>query len=296
MKVLIIDDSHAVQLIIKRALEKGQLNNLETKLASSGIQALKILETWLPDLVLSDLHMPKMSGLEFLSEVNKQMFKLNVGLITTETDSNRLNLAKKSGVKFIVNKPFQDAEIIQHAKSYQPFKDSKKAQIAKPVKVEPEEQKNNLAFPNESTLEDALAEAFFRDVKVKIKPYEKYEEHHYPYLLGMMTEKEKEQINAICILKQPAIKQVSKAFSSLHPGAMNTSQDRANMCNHFFKLLESHIKSVDTNESILFKKSNLINKPFPRISEFYEVRGDKKVDFFIEIKGFDAFVITLVAA
>lgn len=297
MKVLIIDDSRAVQLIIKRALERGKIQHLETKLADSGSQALKILESWQPDLVLSDLHMPKMSGIELLTEINKQMFKLNVGFITTETDSSRLDQVRQHGVKFIINKPFSDADLIQKAKLFIPKKAAQKSAFKRVKTTEPDPQLiSGLNLPTETDLEDVLAETFFRDVKVLTKPYEKYEEHHYPYLLGMMTPLGKDQVKAICILKQPAIKQISNAFSSLHPGTLNTQQDRARLCDHFFRILESFIQSKENNEALMFKKSNLVLKPFAKIIDFYNTRGEKKKDYFIEIKGFDAFVITIVAA
>lgn len=300
MKILIIDDSRAVQLIIKRALEKGNIQDLEIKLADSGSDALDILSRWHPDLVLSDLHMPKMSGVEFLSEVNKQMLKLNVGLITTETDKSRLAHIKQCGVKFIINKPFNDAELIQKTKCYLPSK-----QPLVPSKISPKASQNKeqtpqelvaLNLPSEADLEDALAETFFRDVKVQLKSYEQYEAHHYPYLLGMMTPVGQDQIKAICILKQPAIKQISHAFASLHPGAVNTQQDRAMLCDHFFRILEPFVTPKETIEPMMFKKSNLITKPFDKITDFYATRGDKKRDYHVEIKGFDAFVITLIAA
>ena len=296
MKVLIIDDSRAVQLIIKRALEKGNIQNLETKLADSGSQALKILESWHPDLVLSDLHMPKMSGVEFLTEVNRQMLKLNVGLITTETDQSRIDHVKKCGVKFVLNKPFNDAELLQKTKLFLPQKAFEQIAIKEAQKEQAKKALTGMTLPTEAEIEDALAETFFRDVKVQLKPYEKYEEHHYPYLLGMMTAEGKDQVKAICILKQPAIKQISKAFSSLHPGAVNTPQERAVLCDHFFRILESFVIPNETREAMMFKKSNLITKPFTKITDFYATKGDKKRDYFVEIKGFDAFVVTLIAA
>lgn len=297
MKVLIIDDSRAVQLIIRRALEKGNIQNLETKLADSGIQALKILESWHPDLVLSDLHMPKMSGVELLTEINKQMLKLNVGLITTETDHSRLRQVKQCGVKFIMNKPFEDAELIQKIKLFLPQeKPLIPPKPAPKIKQQETQTKDDLNLPSEADLEDALAEIFFRDVRVQLKSQEKYEAQYYPYLLGMMTPIGKDHVKAICILKQPAIKQISNVFSSLHPGALNSQQDRALLCDHFFRVIEKFILPSESIESMMFKKSNLITKPFSKITDFYATKGDKKRDYFIEIKGFDAFVVTLIAA
>jgi CheY-like chemotaxis protein len=57
MKFLIVDDSRAVQTIIKRILENTGYREIELRTALNGDEALAILEGWQPDLVLTDWHM-----------------------------------------------------------------------------------------------------------------------------------------------------------------------------------------------------------------------------------------------
>jgi CheY-like chemotaxis protein len=71
MKFLIVDDSRAVQTIIKRILENTGYREIELRTALNGDEALAILEGWQPDLVLTDWHMPGMTGLELLQTIRQ---------------------------------------------------------------------------------------------------------------------------------------------------------------------------------------------------------------------------------
>ena len=110
-RFLIVDDSRAVQSIIRRSLESCNYPNLEIKMASDGEAALIILEEFKPDLIITDWHMPKMSGLEFCQQV-QQIFRgqIPIGFITTESGHGKLEEARRNGASFILNKPFENDE------------------------------------------------------------------------------------------------------------------------------------------------------------------------------------------
>ena len=61
MKILIAEDDSASRLYLKDTLES---HGYTTKVAENGLQALGIFKKWKPDLVLSDIQMPKMDGLK----------------------------------------------------------------------------------------------------------------------------------------------------------------------------------------------------------------------------------------
>ncbi|HCV75646.1 MAG TPA: response regulator, partial [Pseudomonas sp.] len=63
MKFLVVDDSRAVQTIIKRILANTGYRDIELRVASTGEEAVALLESWTPNLVLTDWHMPGMTGL-----------------------------------------------------------------------------------------------------------------------------------------------------------------------------------------------------------------------------------------
>ena len=66
MKILIVDDSKAMQQIVKRGLEKLGYDDLEIVLASSGIAELKLAKERKQTLILSDWLMLEMRGLELI--------------------------------------------------------------------------------------------------------------------------------------------------------------------------------------------------------------------------------------
>lgn len=314
MRILIVDDSRAIQIIVKRSLEKVGFSDLQIKLAVSGIEALEILKTWKPDLLLTDWHMPEMSGIDLMSEMNRQMLNINVGLITTETAATRLALAKESGAKFIINKPFDEPSLIKQVMRFLPS-GSKGYSITAPSELmssksynepvetnapieEPEVEPKGLILPTTDDIEDIIAETFFTDVTVKLKSNEGYEAHQYPYLLGMFSPASEAQIKAICILKHSAIKQVSKMFATVHTQYREPfdNKSKEQLCDHFLRTIQSKLIQSEDNTSLILKKSNLVTKPFERIVELYKPNNKQKQDYYIQVKGYDTFVLTIISS
>lgn len=112
-RVLVVDDSRAMQAIIRRVLESRSLGATEIETVASGEQALDAVERQTPCLVLSDWHMPGMSGIELLQTLRQMGHDdLAVGFVTTETTPALLQQALTNGAAFIVHKPFHDHELL----------------------------------------------------------------------------------------------------------------------------------------------------------------------------------------
>jgi CheY-like chemotaxis protein len=112
-RVLVVDDSRAMQAIIRRVLESRSLGATEIETVASGEQALDAIERQTPCLVLSDWHMPGMSGIELLQTLRQMGHDdLAVGFVTTETTPALLQQALTNGAAFIVHKPFHDHELL----------------------------------------------------------------------------------------------------------------------------------------------------------------------------------------
>lgn len=113
-RVLIVDDSRAILAIIRHALEGGSLGPVQIQTASNGAEALSKVEQFQPDLVLSDWHMPGVSGIEMLQTLRQTGHSdMAVGFVTTETNRERLHEAERNGAAFILNKPFDDRQLCQ---------------------------------------------------------------------------------------------------------------------------------------------------------------------------------------
>ena len=93
MRVLIVDDSRAMQQIIKRSLLNLNHSELDIAFASSGEEALELAKKWQPELALLDWHMPGMNGLELLFQLAFEKIKVKAGFITTETAPDKIKEA-----------------------------------------------------------------------------------------------------------------------------------------------------------------------------------------------------------
>ncbi len=106
MRILIVDDQSTMRTLIKGMLEKMGFRDLDE--ADDGDVALNKLKQQPFDLVISDLHMPRMSGLEFLREArNTEALKNTVFLmVTTESGKSAVLEAIKLKVNGYIVKPF----------------------------------------------------------------------------------------------------------------------------------------------------------------------------------------------
>jgi len=106
--VLIVDDSNTMRKIVSRALRQAGIDFSEILEASDGQEALDVLAKNKVDIVLSDINMPNMTGLEFLKAKaeNTAIKDIPVVMISTETGADIIDQAKALGAKGAVKKPF----------------------------------------------------------------------------------------------------------------------------------------------------------------------------------------------
>lgn len=106
MKVLIVDDSRAMRMIVKRTLAQTDVGKCDVVEAENGADGLGKVESEKPDMVLCDWNMPEMSGIEFLQKLRATGSKVTFGFITSESGQDIKALAMDSGAQFIITKPF----------------------------------------------------------------------------------------------------------------------------------------------------------------------------------------------
>ncbi len=109
---MLVEDDEVDVMNIKRAFKKNNINN-PLYLAGNGIEALEILRSCgaddkpLPKIVLLDLNMPKMNGIEFLKELRKdeKLHQLSVFVMTTSNKDNDIIEAYNLNVAGYILKP-----------------------------------------------------------------------------------------------------------------------------------------------------------------------------------------------
>ena len=110
---LIVDDSSVMRKIVERALRQAGISLGEVFEASSGIEALKLLGQTRVDLILSDINMPNMDGLEFLRRLRAQNLAADVPvvMITTESSEEHVRDAIAAGAQGYIRKPFTPDQV-----------------------------------------------------------------------------------------------------------------------------------------------------------------------------------------
>ncbi len=106
--VLIVDDSNTMRKIVSRALRQAGIDFSTILEASDGQEALDVLSANDVDVVLSDINMPNMNGLEFLKAKSEiaAIKDIPVVMISTETGADIIDEAKSYGAKGAIKKPF----------------------------------------------------------------------------------------------------------------------------------------------------------------------------------------------
>ncbi len=106
MRILIVDDSKAMRMIVLRTRRKAGVENDEVVEAENGRDALGKVSSLTPDLVLSDWNMPEMTGIELLTELRAQGNPVRFGFVTSETTAEMRERAISGGAMFLLTKPF----------------------------------------------------------------------------------------------------------------------------------------------------------------------------------------------
>jgi AmiR/NasT family two-component response regulator len=108
LRVLIVDDQESIRELLRRQLEK--IGHKVVGKASNGIQAIELTGSLLPDVVLMDIEMPKMDGLEATKEILDK-YPRPVVLLTSHDDPEMVRRASEAGAGAYLLKPPSVEEI-----------------------------------------------------------------------------------------------------------------------------------------------------------------------------------------
>ena len=122
-QILVVDDDNYIRLFLKETLEGS---GYRVELAENGEEALSKIKASPPDLVLTDLKMPKKDGLELLLDVNKLEQAMGVIIITAYGTVETAVKAMKDGAFDYLTKPFSITEIESRLKRYFELNDLRK--------------------------------------------------------------------------------------------------------------------------------------------------------------------------
>lgn len=113
IRTLIVDDSSVMRKIVMRSLRQAGLELLTVHEAGSGVEGIEVLKGQAVDLILSDINMPVMDGLEFLRQIRAQNLApgVPVVMITTESSEEHVRQAIQVGARGYIRKPFTAEQV-----------------------------------------------------------------------------------------------------------------------------------------------------------------------------------------
>ena len=102
-KILIVDDQLGVRRLLFETFREDQH---KVEMAANGVEALQLLKSFEPELILMDMKMPGMNGLETLGQIRALGRRVGVIMMTAYGDTQNMEQAKDLGILHYIAKPF----------------------------------------------------------------------------------------------------------------------------------------------------------------------------------------------
>lgn len=110
--ILIVDDSATMRKIIMRGIRQAGIDNADFKEAGDGVEGMQAIAAGAFDLILSDVNMPNMNGLDFVKAVAEKLgTPPPIVMITTEGSDEIVSEAMRRGATGYLRKPFTPEKI-----------------------------------------------------------------------------------------------------------------------------------------------------------------------------------------
>jgi two-component system chemotaxis response regulator CheY len=116
IRALIVDDSSVMRKIVERSLRQAGIDLSEVFQAGYGAEAMSTLNESQVDLILCDINMPVMDGIEFIKQLTsvEKAKKVQVVMITTEGSEAHVVEALSCGARGYIRKPFTPEQVKEH--------------------------------------------------------------------------------------------------------------------------------------------------------------------------------------
>lgn len=111
--ILVVDDQLGVRRLLYETFREEQH---EVVMAANGKEALKNLEDFKPDLILMDMKMPGMNGIDTLRQIRSFNKEVGVIMMTAYGDAQNMEQARELGVLHYMSKPFDLFELRDHVR------------------------------------------------------------------------------------------------------------------------------------------------------------------------------------
>lgn len=111
MTILTVDDSRTIREMLKAALVDA---GMEVFQAEDGVHGLEVLETCTPDVIITDINMPRMDGFGFIEAVrgSDKYRAVPILVLTTESVDDKKERARRAGASGWIIKPFDPVKLV----------------------------------------------------------------------------------------------------------------------------------------------------------------------------------------
>ena len=113
LKILIAEDEELIRKGIVLTVDWASLGCIVTAEAANGAEALEMMDQHKPDLIITDLKMPVMDGIEALKAIREYDPSAKVVMLTAAGQQSKIVEAVKSGAAEFITKPFEKEEVIR---------------------------------------------------------------------------------------------------------------------------------------------------------------------------------------
>lgn len=296
MKILIVDDSKATLEIVRRGLESFGYCRLSIKKASSPTDALALAKEWLPDIVLTDWHMPEMTGLELTHELLKLEAEIKVGMITTVDDPQQIKQARAAGARFVLTKPFEDSELHRHLLPLVQGAEESQKTLDNIGEIQKE-----LALPKLSQLEKLLQRELGDGLTLNNIAAQAYDSSKIPCLLAVYEDSATQRPRAVAMLDLSAICVFAVSSGALSLGDVEKVMQNQlvgkgilDACHQVLERSALAFLDSQTRKSLRLKNISFIPSAFDKLKTLYEKEADKRVDFCCQFGQMAMGKVTLV--
>jgi two-component system, OmpR family, alkaline phosphatase synthesis response regulator PhoP len=116
-KILIADDEAYIRLLIEQSLEELEDEGVQVLTAKNGMEAVRITQEELPQMVILDVMMPQMSGFEVCRKIKKELCMQDVFIVmlTAKGQETDRQESEAVGANLYMTKPFDPNELLELA-------------------------------------------------------------------------------------------------------------------------------------------------------------------------------------
>jgi len=302
MKILVVDDSLAMQAIVRRGLEKFGYKTLDIRQSSGAIDALNIIDEWKPEIVLSDWHMPEVSGLELLKEIIQRELPIQTGFVTTVNDEDLIAQAIECGACFVLSKPFEDEQLhkailplVQGASESERLLNDETDELA---------ASSDLVLPKLSQLEKVIHRFLSDKITLKEAPTQQFSlDKKIPTVLALFEDVESQKIRALAILELYAACVLGGIKSEMpKTQIMKMINDKMltkkmlDSCEGVMSDCAFAFLDRKTRKNLRLKSVSFTSQSFPKLEVLFQKPASQRIDILCDADGFESSYITVLSS